>query len=172
MADSGSPITILSVVTFLDKWNAKIKLEQTDVSPKVFGETEIDMLGYFMPKMEWLGRHTVTKVNVAIKVRNRIRLQDLDKIGLYLVLGSKNPIVLGDNPIGYMVESLHVVCWEFKKIWGGQALSSLNRNILIDCYLLPKNRVACQVGGSKFFSIIDLCSYDILHSLGLSKASS
>lgn len=45
MADSGSPITILSDVMFFDKWQGSITLTPKDINPKAFGEFDIEMLG-------------------------------------------------------------------------------------------------------------------------------
>ncbi|KAJ1201353.1 hypothetical protein NDU88_005165 [Pleurodeles waltl] len=54
-ADSGSPLTLISDRTFELKWQ-DVRLHETDVNPKAFGEHDIVMRGYFWDSLTFRGR--------------------------------------------------------------------------------------------------------------------
>ncbi|KAJ1206714.1 hypothetical protein NDU88_002115 [Pleurodeles waltl] len=81
MADSGSPITILSDVTFDRLWSGK-QLHRSDVNPKAFGEFDIAMKGFFMDILDFKSRCINTKIYVAERGRDILGWQDQKDIGI------------------------------------------------------------------------------------------
>ncbi|KAJ1181958.1 hypothetical protein NDU88_007157 [Pleurodeles waltl] len=70
-ADSGSPLTLISDRTFDLKWQ-NVRLHETDVNPKAFGEHDILMRGYFWDSLTFRGRTVRTKIYVAEKGRSLV----------------------------------------------------------------------------------------------------
>ncbi|KAJ1124606.1 hypothetical protein NDU88_003055 [Pleurodeles waltl] len=106
-ADSGSPLTLISDRTFELKWQ-DVRLHETDVNPKAFGEHDIVMRGYFWDSLTFRGRTVRTKIYVAEKGRSLVGWKDLPKLGVMLVPGADDPIVLRDDWINYVQpEDLH-----------------------------------------------------------------
>ncbi|KAJ1189911.1 hypothetical protein NDU88_006653 [Pleurodeles waltl] len=106
-ADSGSPLTLISDRTFDLKWQDG-RLHETDVNPKAFGEHDILMRGYFWDSLTFRGRTVRTKIYVAEKGRSLVGWKDLAKLGVMLVPGAEDPIVLRDNWVNYVQpEDLH-----------------------------------------------------------------
>ncbi|KAJ1098927.1 hypothetical protein NDU88_004034 [Pleurodeles waltl] len=106
-ADSGSPLTLISDRTFDSKWQ-DVRLHETDVSPKAFGEHDIVMKGYFWDSLTFRERTVRTKIYVAEKGRSLVGWKDLAKLGVVLVPGAEDPIVLRDDWVNYMQpEDLH-----------------------------------------------------------------
>ncbi|KAJ1131682.1 hypothetical protein NDU88_010017 [Pleurodeles waltl] len=95
-ADSGSPLTLISDRTFDSKWQ-DVRLHETDVSPKAFGEHDIVMKGYFWDSLTFRGRTVRTKIYVAENGRSLVGWKDLAKLGVMLVPGAEDPIVLKDD---------------------------------------------------------------------------
>ncbi|KAJ1107504.1 hypothetical protein NDU88_004894 [Pleurodeles waltl] len=107
MADSGSPLTLISDRTFELKWQ-DVRLHKTDVNPKAFGEHDIVMRGYFWDSLTFRGRTVKTKIYVAEKGRSLVGWKDLAKLGVMLVPGAEDPIVLRDDWVNYVQpEDLH-----------------------------------------------------------------
>ncbi|KAJ1106322.1 hypothetical protein NDU88_003723 [Pleurodeles waltl] len=107
MADSGSPLTLISDRTFDLKWQ-NVRLHETDVNPKAFGEHDIVMRGYFWDSHTFRGRTVRTKIYVAEKGRSLVGWKDLAKLGVMLVPGAEDPIVLRDDWVNYVQpEDLH-----------------------------------------------------------------
>ncbi|KAJ1180622.1 hypothetical protein NDU88_005842 [Pleurodeles waltl] len=100
-ADSGSPLTLISDRTFDSKWH-DVRLHETDVSPKAFGEHDIVMKGYFWDSLTFRGRTVRTKIYVAENGRSLVGWKDLAKLGVMLVPGAEDPIVLRDNWVNYV----------------------------------------------------------------------
>ncbi|KAJ1088882.1 hypothetical protein NDU88_002036 [Pleurodeles waltl] len=100
-ADSGSPLTLISDRTFDSKWQ-DVRLHETDVSPKAFGEHDIVMKGYFWDSLTFRGRTVRTKIYVAEKGRSLVGWKDLAKLGVMLVPGAEDPIVLRDDWVNYV----------------------------------------------------------------------
>ncbi|KAJ1175177.1 hypothetical protein NDU88_000468 [Pleurodeles waltl] len=100
-ADSGSPLTLISDRTFDLKWQ-DVRLHETDVSPKAFGEHDIVMKGYFWDSLTFRGRTVRTKIYVAEKGRSLVGWKDLAKLGVMLVPGAEDPIVLRDDWVNYV----------------------------------------------------------------------
>ncbi|KAJ1153024.1 hypothetical protein NDU88_005791 [Pleurodeles waltl] len=106
-ADSGSPLTLISDRTFDLKWQ-DVRLHETDVNPKAFGEHDIVMRGYFWDSLTFRGRTVRTKIYVAEKGRSLVGWKDLAKLGVVLVPGAEDPIVLRDDWVNYVQpEDLH-----------------------------------------------------------------
>ncbi|KAJ1109363.1 hypothetical protein NDU88_006725 [Pleurodeles waltl] len=106
-ADSGSPLTLISDRTFDLKWQ-DVRLHETDVNPKAFGEHDIVMRGYFWDSLTFRGRTVRTKIYVAEKGRSLVGWKDLAKLGVMLVPGAEDPIVLRDDWVNYVQpEDLH-----------------------------------------------------------------
>ncbi|KAJ1160524.1 hypothetical protein NDU88_001026 [Pleurodeles waltl] len=106
-ADSGSPITLISDRTFDLKWQ-DVRLHETDANPKAFGEHDIVMRGYFWDSLTFRGRTVRTKIYVAEKGRSLVGWKDLAKLGVVLVPGAEDPIVLRDDWVNYVQpEDLH-----------------------------------------------------------------
>ncbi|KAJ1178848.1 hypothetical protein NDU88_004090 [Pleurodeles waltl] len=106
-ADSGSPLTLISDRTFDLKWQ-DVRLHETDVNPKAFGEHDIMMRGYFWDSLTFRGRTVRTKIYVAEKGRSLVGWKDLAKLGVMLVPGAEDPIVLRDDWVNYVQpEDLH-----------------------------------------------------------------
>ncbi|KAJ1188097.1 hypothetical protein NDU88_004862 [Pleurodeles waltl] len=106
-ADSGSPLTLISDRTFDLKWQ-DVRLHETDVNPKAFGEHDIMMRGYFWDSLTFRGRMVRTKIYVAEKGRSLVGWKDLAKLGVMLVPGAEDPIVLRDDGVNYVQpEDLH-----------------------------------------------------------------
>ncbi|KAJ1082297.1 hypothetical protein NDU88_002465 [Pleurodeles waltl] len=106
-ADSGSPLTLISDRTFELKWQ-DVRLHETDGNPKAFGEHDIVMRGYFWDSLTFRGRTVRTKIYVAEKGRSLVGWKDLAKLGVMLVPGADDPIVLRDDWINYVQpEDLH-----------------------------------------------------------------
>ncbi|KAJ1165361.1 hypothetical protein NDU88_005789 [Pleurodeles waltl] len=106
-ADSGSPLTLISDRTFDLKWQ-DVRLHETDVNPKAFGEHDILMRGYFWDSLTFRGRTVRTKIYVAEKGRSLVGWKDLAKLGGMLVPGAEDPIVLRDDWVNYVQpEDLH-----------------------------------------------------------------
>ncbi|KAJ1169768.1 hypothetical protein NDU88_001659 [Pleurodeles waltl] len=106
-ADSGSPLTLISDRTFDLKWQ-DVRLHETDVNPKAFGEHDIVMKGYFWDSLTFRGRTVRTKIYVAEKGRSLVGWKDLAKLGVMLVPGAEDPIVLRDDWVNYVQpEDLH-----------------------------------------------------------------
>ncbi|KAJ1177043.1 hypothetical protein NDU88_002307 [Pleurodeles waltl] len=78
-ADSGSPLTLISDRTFDSKWQ-DVRLHETDVSPKAFGEHDIVMKGYFWDFLTFRGRTVRTKIYVAENGRSLVGWKDLAKL--------------------------------------------------------------------------------------------
>ncbi|KAJ1116704.1 hypothetical protein NDU88_004910 [Pleurodeles waltl] len=78
-ADSGSPLTLISDRTFDSKWQ-DVRLHETDVSPKAFGEHDIVMKGYFWDSLAFRGRTVRTKIYVAENGRSLVGWKDLAKL--------------------------------------------------------------------------------------------
>ncbi|KAJ1087499.1 hypothetical protein NDU88_000668 [Pleurodeles waltl] len=100
-ADSGSPLTLISDRTFDSKWQ-DVRLHETDVSPKAFGEHDIVMKGYFWDSLTFRGCTVRTKIYVAENGRSLVRWKDLAKLGVMLVPGAEDPIVLRDDWVNYV----------------------------------------------------------------------
>ncbi|KAJ1148244.1 hypothetical protein NDU88_001081 [Pleurodeles waltl] len=100
-ADSSSPLTLISDRTFDSKWQ-DVRLHETDVSPKAFGEHDIVMKGYFWDSLTFRGRTVRTKIYVAEKGRSLVGWKDLAKLGVMLVPGAEDPIVLRDDWVNYV----------------------------------------------------------------------
>ncbi|KAJ1190572.1 hypothetical protein NDU88_007310 [Pleurodeles waltl] len=100
-ADSGSPLTLISDRTFDLKWQG-VRLHETDVNPKAFGEHDIVMMGYFWDSLTFRGRTVRTKIYVAEKGRSLVGWKDLAKLGVMLVPGAEDPIVLRDDWVNYV----------------------------------------------------------------------
>ncbi|KAJ1128294.1 hypothetical protein NDU88_006673 [Pleurodeles waltl] len=100
-ADSGSPLTLISDRTFDSKWQ-DVRLHETDVSPKAFGEHDIVMKGYFWDFLTFRGRTVRTKIYVAENGRSLVGWKDLAKLGVMLVPGAEDPIVLRDDWVNYV----------------------------------------------------------------------
>ncbi|KAJ1158504.1 hypothetical protein NDU88_011192 [Pleurodeles waltl] len=100
-ADSGSPLTLISDRTFDSKWQ-DVRLHETDVSPKAFGEQDIVMKGYFWDSLTFRGRTVRTKIYVAENGRSLVGWKDLAKLGVMLVPGAEDPIVLRDDWVNYV----------------------------------------------------------------------
>ncbi|KAJ1183891.1 hypothetical protein NDU88_000701 [Pleurodeles waltl] len=100
-ADSGSPFTLISDRTFDSKWQ-DVRLHETDVSPKAFGEHDIVMKGYFWDSLTFRGRTVRTKIYVAENGRSLVGWKDLAKLGVMLVPGAEDPIVLRDDWVNYV----------------------------------------------------------------------
>ncbi|KAJ1164855.1 hypothetical protein NDU88_005288 [Pleurodeles waltl] len=100
-ADSGSPLTLISDRTFDSKWQ-DVRLHETDVSPKAFGEHDIVMKGYFWDSLTFRGRTVRTKIYVAENGRSLVGWKDLEKLGVMLVPGAEDPIVLRDDWVNYV----------------------------------------------------------------------
>ncbi|KAJ1130787.1 hypothetical protein NDU88_009134 [Pleurodeles waltl] len=100
-ADSGSPLTLISDRTFDSKWQ-DVRLHETDVSPKAFGEHDIVMKGYFWDSLTFRGRTVRTKIYVAENGRSLVGWKDLAKLGVMLVPGAEDPIVLRDDWVNYV----------------------------------------------------------------------
>ncbi|KAJ1181947.1 hypothetical protein NDU88_007146 [Pleurodeles waltl] len=100
-ADSGSPLTLISDRTFDSKWQ-DVRLHEKDVSPKAFGEHDIVMKGYFWDSLTFRGRTVRTKIYVAEKGRSLVGWKDLAKLGVMLVPGAEDPIVLRDDWVNYV----------------------------------------------------------------------
>ncbi|KAJ1196613.1 hypothetical protein NDU88_000479 [Pleurodeles waltl] len=100
-ADSGSPLTLISDRTFDSKWQ-DVRLHETDVSPKAFGEHDIVMKGYFWDSLTFRGRTVRTKIYVSEKGRSLVGWKDLAKLGVMLVPGAEDPIVLRDDWVNYV----------------------------------------------------------------------
>ncbi|KAJ1141485.1 hypothetical protein NDU88_007815 [Pleurodeles waltl] len=106
-ADSGSPLTLISDRTFDLKWQ-DVRLHETDANPKAFGEHDIVMRGYFWDSLTFRGRTVRTKIYVAEKGRSLVWWKDLAKLGVVLVPGAEDPIVLRDDWVNYVQpEDLH-----------------------------------------------------------------
>ncbi|KAJ1193962.1 hypothetical protein NDU88_003257 [Pleurodeles waltl] len=106
-ADSGSPLTLISDRTFDLKWQ-DVRLHETDANPKAFGEHDIVMRGYFWDSLTFRGRSVRTKIYVAEKGRSLVGWKDLAKLGVMLVPGVEDPIVLRDDWVNYVQpEDLH-----------------------------------------------------------------
>ncbi|KAJ1211213.1 hypothetical protein NDU88_006574 [Pleurodeles waltl] len=106
-ADSGSPLNLNSDRTFDLKWK-DVRLHETDVNPKAFGEHDILMRGYFWDSLTFRGRMVRTKIYVAEKGRSLVGWKDLAKLGVMLVPGAEDPIVLRDDWVNYVQpEDLH-----------------------------------------------------------------
>ncbi|KAJ1197462.1 hypothetical protein NDU88_001320 [Pleurodeles waltl] len=106
-ADSGSPLTLSSDRTFELKWQ-DVRLHETDVNPKAFGEHDIVMRWYFWDSLTFRGRTVKTKIYVAEKGRSLVGWKDLAKLGVMLVPGAEDPIVLRDDWVNYVQpEDLH-----------------------------------------------------------------
>ncbi|KAJ1169237.1 hypothetical protein NDU88_001158 [Pleurodeles waltl] len=106
-ADSGSPLTLISDRTFDLKWQ-DVRLHETDVNPKAFGEHDILMRGYFWDSLTFRGHTVRTKIYVAEKGRSLVGWKDLAKLGVMLVPGAEDPIVLRDDWVNYVQpEDLH-----------------------------------------------------------------
>ncbi|KAJ1181331.1 hypothetical protein NDU88_006539 [Pleurodeles waltl] len=106
-ADSGSPLTLISDRTFDLKWQ-NVRLHETDVNPKAFGEHDIVMRGYFWDSLTFRGCTVRTKIYVAEKGRSLVGWKDLAKLGVMLVPGAEDPIVLRDDWVNYVQpEDLH-----------------------------------------------------------------
>ncbi|KAJ1089440.1 hypothetical protein NDU88_002591 [Pleurodeles waltl] len=106
-ADSGSPLTLISDRTFDLKWQ-NVRLHETDVNPNAFGEHNILMRGYFWDSLTFRGRTVRTKIYVAEKGRSLVGWKDLAKLGVMLVPGAEDPIVLRDDWVNYVQpEDLH-----------------------------------------------------------------
>ncbi|KAJ1136056.1 hypothetical protein NDU88_002480 [Pleurodeles waltl] len=106
-ADSGSPLTLISDRTFDLKWQ-DVRLHETDVNPKAFGEHDIMMRGYFWDSLTFRGRTVRTKIYVAEKGRSLVGWKDLAELGVMLVPGAEDPIVLRDDWVNYVQpEDLH-----------------------------------------------------------------
>ncbi|KAJ1139921.1 hypothetical protein NDU88_006283 [Pleurodeles waltl] len=75
-ADSGSPLTLISDRTFDSKWQ-DVRLHETDVSPKAFGEHDIVMKGYFWDSLTFRGCAVRTKIYVAENGRSLVGWKDL-----------------------------------------------------------------------------------------------
>ncbi|KAJ1134971.1 hypothetical protein NDU88_001417 [Pleurodeles waltl] len=106
-ADSGSPLTLISDRTFDLKWQ-DVRLHETDANPKAFGEHDIVMRGYFWDSLTFRGRTVRTKIYVAEKGRSLVGWKDLAKLGVMLVPGAEDPIVLRDDWVNYVQpEDLH-----------------------------------------------------------------
>ncbi|KAJ1096468.1 hypothetical protein NDU88_001608 [Pleurodeles waltl] len=106
-ADSGSSLTLISDRTFDLKWQ-DVRLHETDVNPKAFGEHDILMRGYFWDSLTFRGRTVRTKIYVAEKGRSLVGWKDLAKLGVMLVPGAEDPIVLRDDWVNYVQpEDLH-----------------------------------------------------------------
>ncbi|KAJ1187355.1 hypothetical protein NDU88_004131 [Pleurodeles waltl] len=106
-ADSGSPLTLISDRTFDLKWQ-DVRLHETDANPKAFGEHDIVMRGYFWDSLTFRGRTVRTKIYVAEKGRSLVGWKDLAKLGVVLVPGAEDPIVLRDDWVNYVQpEDLH-----------------------------------------------------------------
>ncbi|KAJ1173031.1 hypothetical protein NDU88_004873 [Pleurodeles waltl] len=106
-ADSGSPLTLISDRTLDLKWQ-DVRLHETDVNPKAFGEHDIVMRGYFWDSLTFRGRTVRTKIYVAEKGRSLVGWKDLAKLGVMLVPGAEDPIVLRDDWVNYVQpEDLH-----------------------------------------------------------------
>lgn len=99
MADSGSQITILRDSYFFEKWQRKVHLSEPDLTPKAFGEKEIDMLGFFVTDVVILDRKINTKVYVAKKGKNIVGWKDLARLGLYFIPGDYMPIRVKESLI-------------------------------------------------------------------------
>ncbi|KAJ1107993.1 hypothetical protein NDU88_005378 [Pleurodeles waltl] len=95
-ADSGSPLTLISDRTFDSKWQ-DVRLHETDVSPKAFGEHDVVMKGYFWDSLTFRGRTVRTKIYVAENGRSLVGWKDQAKLGVMLVPGAEDPIVLKDD---------------------------------------------------------------------------
>ncbi|KAJ1191088.1 hypothetical protein NDU88_000404 [Pleurodeles waltl] len=95
-ADSGSPLTLISDRTFDSKWQ-DVRLHETDVSPKAFGEHDVVMKGYFWDSLTFRGRTVRTKIYVAENGRSLVGWKDPAKLGVMLVPGAEDPIVLKDD---------------------------------------------------------------------------
>ncbi|KAJ1168977.1 hypothetical protein NDU88_000889 [Pleurodeles waltl] len=95
-ADSGSPLTLISDRTFDSKWQ-DVRLHETDVSLKAFGEHDIVMKGYFWDSLTFRGHTVRTKIYVAENGRSLVGWKDLAKLGVMLVPGAEDPIVLKDD---------------------------------------------------------------------------
>ncbi|KAJ1107503.1 hypothetical protein NDU88_004893 [Pleurodeles waltl] len=100
-ADSGSPLTLISDRTFDSKWQ-DVRLHETDVSPKAFGEHDIVMKGYFWDSLTFRGRTVRTKIYVAENGRSFVGWKDLAKLSVMLVPGAEDPIVLRDDWVNYV----------------------------------------------------------------------
>ncbi|KAJ1169131.1 hypothetical protein NDU88_001037 [Pleurodeles waltl] len=100
-ADSGSPLTLISDRTFDSKWQ-DVRLHETDVSPKAFGEHNIVMKGYFWDSLTFRGHTVRTKIYVAENGRSLVGWKDLAKLGVMLVPGAEDPIVLRDDWVNYV----------------------------------------------------------------------
>ncbi|KAJ1143322.1 hypothetical protein NDU88_009632 [Pleurodeles waltl] len=100
-ADSGSPLTLISDRTFDSKWQ-DVRLHETDVSPKAFGEHDIVMKGYFWDSLTFRGRTVRTKIYVAENGRSLVGWKDLAKLGVMPVPGAEDPIVLRDDWVNYV----------------------------------------------------------------------
>ncbi|KAJ1080327.1 hypothetical protein NDU88_000546 [Pleurodeles waltl] len=100
-ADSGSPLTLISDRTFDLKWQ-DVRLHETDVNPKAFGDHDIVMMGYFWDSLTFRGRTVRTKIYVAEKGRSLVGWKDLAKLGVMLVPGADDPIVLRDDWVNYV----------------------------------------------------------------------
>ncbi|KAJ1139149.1 hypothetical protein NDU88_005526 [Pleurodeles waltl] len=106
-ADSGSPLSLISDRTFDLKWQ-DVRLHETDANPKAFGEHDIVMRGYFWDSLTFRGRTVRTKIYVAEKGRSLVGWKDLAKLGVVLVPGAEDPIVLRDDWVNYVQpEDLH-----------------------------------------------------------------
>ncbi|KAJ1148227.1 hypothetical protein NDU88_001064 [Pleurodeles waltl] len=103
MADSGSPITILSDVTFDRLWSGK-QLQRTDVNPKAFGEFDIAMKGFFTDVLDFKSRCINTKIYVAERGRDILGWQDQAKLCIILRPGHCVPVILGDVPVLSVLE--------------------------------------------------------------------
>ncbi|KAJ1208639.1 hypothetical protein NDU88_004022 [Pleurodeles waltl] len=87
--------------TFDSKWQ-DVRLHETDLSPKAFGEHDIVMKGYFWDSLTFRGRTVRTKIYVAENGRSLVGWKDLAKLGVMLVPGAEDPIVLRDDWVNYV----------------------------------------------------------------------
>ncbi|KAJ1189087.1 hypothetical protein NDU88_005838 [Pleurodeles waltl] len=108
MADSGSPVTIIADVTYRRYWPITKVLNDAHISPKAFGDHDIELLGYFLSSLSILGRSTMTKIYAAVDGRDIIGWKDLAKLGIVLRPGFDNSIILGEMPIEVSEISLPV----------------------------------------------------------------
>lgn len=98
MADSGSPITILSDNCFRHNWT-NVNLKQSDINPKAFGNFDIHMLGFFEDTLRFESREVFTKIYVAIDGKNIVGWYDLGKLGVILCPGSDHAIQIRDTVV-------------------------------------------------------------------------
>ena len=93
MADSGSPVTILSNDTYNSLFMSKVLLA-SDINPKAYGGSDIPMLGYFNGELIFMDRVITTKIYIAKKKeKNIVGWRDLAKMRVILVPGSSTPVV-------------------------------------------------------------------------------